>query len=562
MPFVPTIGETVDINNGINLANIGLFNAVRAATGGTQYYEAPDLGIYNVALVNCYAYYAALIRIYGTVKGYAYDNVYIPEGIMAAHGINYSDVQANIEKFRGWINLFAHKIMQFRLPIGFEYLNRAVWMNSNVYKDSPLGNAQLYEFVQTGFYQLQEGISAHAYQYYYKKQVRSVDYNLWYLKLVPAPWADDGVNINGLTSSSSGATTTELIQFGEQLIAPLSKSQDINYISAGYERAFKSFAEVNPIAETFEIQPVYDESVLMQIENATFINDMINIGCTIAEDIGVNSGNLVSDLRYLKTSAVVPNMTIATSNQSAMNLFRKNSVEQTNAILPKEIMLNIHDKTQFEPEDVMEATRMITYDTDATMLEFNSSDEWYSIAPMNSKTVTAATLAQGYAWYQMQTYASQIMFAPVLTAFRFNDYTQPWAGISRFAIALKGSRFITLDIATLAAHRTVVAKDSEPNWFNMLQGIRDQEYLQEFALTLLSQWDWHPRWVKWMLADGFSGGAQSGTTLTCAPSLTYLGQCLDVATYAMIGSEQLKDLNRYDMTSQFNNAQIGSYAIR
>lgn len=564
LPFVPTIGETADVTNGINLANVGLFNAVRAATGGTQYYEAPDLGIYNIALVNCYAYYAAMIRIYGIVKNYKYDNVYIPEGILLAHGINYSDIQKNIENFRGWINLFAHKIMQFRLPSGFEYLNRAVWMNSNIYLDSPLTNSQIYEFVQLGFYQLQEGISAHSYQYYYKKQVKSVDYDLWHLKLVAAPWASDGVHVNGVGSSQSAATFAQISEFGEALIRPLVASQDIDYISAGYERAFQSFAEVNPIAETFSIDPVYDESVLMQIENATFLGNVNNLGCTIAEDISVNQGNLVSDLRYLQTSVIVPDLSINTAVQDVVNVWRKAQRMQTEAIQAESIMLNMHDKTQFEPADVMEASRMITFEGDATPLQYDTSDLWYANAPMNAKSIDATTLAQAWTWYQMQTYASQIMLNPFIVAFRFNSYATPWTGVSKFSIQLRGSYDYRLDIADLQTDisNSMGISVVQSQWNQFYTQIANDEYLKDFAITLLSQWDWHPRWVKWMLRANYSNTGTTLATLKSAPSVTYLGQALDVATYAMLGQEQLKELNKYDMTTQFNNPQIGSYAVK
>lgn len=560
LPFIPTIGETADINDGVNLACVTLFNHVRAATGGTSYYEAPDLGLYNIALGNLYAYYAALIRIYGTVKSYAYDNIYVPEGIMYAHGINYKDIQLHIEDFRGWINLFAHKIMQFRLPAGFEYINRMVWMNSNEYLDSPLTNAQLYQFVQMSFYQLQEGISAHAYQYYYKKQVKTIDYDLWHLKLIPAPWATDGVHINGVTTSASPATTKQLIDFGEALLRPLTASQDIKYISAGYERAFQAFMEVNPISETFQIFPTYDESVLMQIENATFINAVENYGCVIAEDVNVNKGNLQSDLRLLESSGLFGNITFASNVSKYFDGARSGIAARIANLQQANTMLNLHNKTEFTPVDVMESSRLISYAANQLRLTYSSSDDWYQTAPVNSQEYNAGTQAQGWSWNTLQTYASNILFRPVFTVFRFIDATKPWQGLAKTGIELFGTLKITCNLSNLAySLQNSIPATEKAAFLTAMQNIDAQQYLLEYAATLLSQWDWHPRWTAW---DAFPNISLSGDVPVSTPTFSYLGQNMDVATYAMLGFDQLQSLNKYDMLSQFTNPQIGSYAVK
>lgn len=558
MPFIPTIGETVDAQDGINLANITLFNKVRAATGGTSYYEAPDLGIYNIAMSNVYAYYAALIRIYGTVKSYEYDNMYVPEGIMYAHGINWTDVQQHIEDFRGWINLFAHKIEQLRMPSGLNYLRRMTWMNSNVYLDSQVTNSQLYEFVQMAFYQLQEGITAHAYQYYYKKQVKAVNYELWHLKLIAAPWASDGVHINGVGTSQAAATVADLIAFGEDLLRPLTNSQDCKYISAGYERAFQDFMAVNPISEEFKIYPVYDSNVLAQIENATFYHGLVNYGCVIQEDISINSGNLQSDLRLLQDDpAFGSNYQPPAALKGWIDLAKQNILQFGQYLSDAEPIINKHDAVDLSPADVMEYTRMITYYNNQVPITLNTDDQFYSNC-VNSEQITAETNKQ-MQWFELQTYASNVMLPPVLCVFTFINAQQPWKGINKLAIQMQGTEDIQLDQATLAATIPGASSAGASATVALIQFISNKLYLADYAETLLSQWDWHPKWVRWNIALSFGGSASAPTV---AETIDYHGMTLDMATYARTNFKQLQDLNRYDMLSQFTLPQLGSYAVQ
>lgn len=558
MPFFPTIGETVDAQDGINLANITLFNKVRAATGGTSYYEAPDLGIYNIALSNVYAYYAALIRIYGTVKSYAYDNMYIPEGIMYAHGIDWNDVQLHIEDFRGWINLFAHKIEQMRLPSGLNYLRRMTWMNSNVYLDSQVTNSQMYEFVQMAFYQLQEGITAHAYQYYYKKQVKTVNYELWHLKLIPAPWAADGVHINGVGSSQGAAKVKDLIAFGEALLNPITASQDCKYISAGYERAFQDFTAVNPISEEFQIMPVYDSGVLAQIENATFYHGLLNYGCVIQEDISINTGNLQSDLRLLQEDAAFgAGYQPAAALAPWINLAKQKILQFGQYLSDAEPILNKHDAIDLTPADVMEFTRMMTYYNNQVAITLNTDDPFYANC-VNDAQVTAETNKQ-IGWFELQTYASNIMLPPVLCVFSFVNANQPWKGINKLAISMQGTEDVQLDQATWAASIPGSSNAGSTATVALIQYISNKLYLADYAETLLSQWDWHPKWVRWNIAISIGGTASAPTV---AETVDYHGMTLDIATYARISFEQLQKLNRYDMLSQFTLSQLGSYAVK
>lgn len=544
MKYIPSIGVTQSSEESVNLGDITTFNAVRAKTGGTQYYEAPDLGIYNIAMSQCYAYYALMCKLYGLLKNYKYENMYVPKAIINSMGIDADDLTNHPEDFRGWINLFAHDIEQLRMPTGFEYLNRQIWMNSNVYLDAPENNGQLYNFVPMAFFQLQEGISAHSYQYYYKKQVAKVNYDLWYLKLIPAPWSSDGVNIN--TKTQGLATFEDLRAFGKSLLAPCLDSQDFAYISAGYERAFTDFMQVNPISEMYSVEPVYNESVLAQIENATTLPPNANYEYTIQEDVTVNAGHLISDFKFAYTPTGQGLQFMPTRRFLAN--FPPSSFATTVELL------NRHDKRELDPEFIMESTRMITPTTTAT--EAVAPDAAQNNCVNNNYTGANAVVDGANVWQQLGTYGSNILLGYHLCEFRYSDVNKPWGKV----IANNNAEALCTDMFTVdtTANLTGTYASTATNYLLDIGNLMQRRKRLQAALNLLSQWDWHPKVRVHDLV--LTGDYNTGPNVVMKDN--YLYQAQDIATFGRLTMEVLAQLNSYDLMSQFSNKQVGGYAVK
>lgn len=554
MRFIPTIGETSNLSDGINLGLISTFNKMRASTSGTQYYEAPDVGIYVVALGNVIAYYGMLCKIYGLMAEYSYDNAYLPEALLRTMGIDVRNLQMKPENFRGAINLFGHAISQFRLPTGFQYINRMVWMNSNVYKDAEPNNAQIYNFLQMSFYQLQEGITAHAMQYYYKKQIKTVNADLWHLKLVPAPWTPGGASVYGVDTSGSSITADELISYGYALLDPIQQSQDCKHISAGFEKAYSDFVTVNPISELYRVSPLFEQSVLEQIENATCLNGVQNYVGTIQEDVNINAGWLNSTIQLgFGTPVGVPNnFKSETTTRLAQTWF-------ADAAAGDKCILNTHLYKDLSTTDVMEFTRMMTWAHD--MPQVKDSDVDTANAVNKTWLPDPSEPLQINRWRTLRTYSSNIFIGFTLSFYGFKDPNAPWKGISLLTGKL-ATNMLEISPATLGlAYHNTPGGDTDAKWpdvWSDINQIQSSNDLYEVMISMLSQWDWHPRITRFKL-QFTPGSASVAGIMTQARTA---GELFDIGSFARIGEEQITKLNRYDMLSQFMNSNNGDYAVK
>lgn len=566
MKYIPTAGDMVDGTSGANVGCTTLFNAVRAATSGTQYFEAPDLGIYNIAYASLLGYYAAMCRIYGTLKAYEVRNMYVPEGILEAHGIDWQDLSAKSEDFRSWINLWGFRIAQLQLPTGLQYVNRQVWLNSNVYMDSSVTESQLYMFVPMAFFQLQEGITAHTLQYYKKKQVKSVDADLWFLKLVAAPWTIDGVSMRFKSSSDTTklAGFEALRAFGDSLWEPINNSQDCKYISAAYEKAFNSFYELNPIAEEYKVKPVYNEAVLAQIENATTLpGQVFNYCYVIQENVAINTGWLEGRLSVLNGPQGGSRMFAGLYNTIASTAEASSKVTSFDALsdnLLKETtldteMLNLHGEQEMTPEFVMESTRLISGTLDPTPLTVTSaSDEMlYSV---NDTTSTNTNLSVYRQWYRVYNFAANTIIGYDFTVLDFKNENKPWQGVRFDAV---GQTLMTDMILVSDALRldqmynsfSSAASSIERGYFLSIAAAETSMASLYDVINILSQWDWHPRIRIWIV-DYTSG-------MNVVEQITLTSEILDLQTYGLLSAKQLRELNDYDMLTQFSCAQAGDW---
>lgn len=569
MKFIPAIGEANSATDAVNVGITTQFNAVRAATSGTQYFESPDLGIYDIAMSSCYAYYASICRIYGLLKSYQVKNMYSPEGILYAHGIDWEDLDAHSEDFRSWINLWSYKFEQIMMPTGLEFINRHIWLNSNIYMDSPETQSQLYMFVQCAFFQLQEGISAHSMQYYQKKQVKVVDNDLWYLKLIPAPWCtSDGTTIKyadakeeGLESTAARATFADLRDFGEALFAPLNASQDIKHISAAYNKAFNDFMKLNPIDETYQVTPVYNEEVLAQIENAMTTPFAVrNYSYTIQEDVSINKGYLVGEC----------NMMMAGNTQfdTVMTAFGGPSKGQKylnpNNVLFEQHIVNSHGK-RLDPVFVMEASRMMgpTSYRELTSDEVTALKQ-YAVNPGAQSNFNTSSVKF---WHQVHGMASEIMIGYDFVTLSFRNVQKPWAGIQfdKWFSNLATTRILASISTLMKPYLNEITQAAIQNAILNVEAQLDANtMLWNMSKLLLTQWDWHPRFYEWnaqfYIPSNVSNstGTSPASVLPCY-AMVYLGETLDINTLGLIGLDQLTRLHDYDMLTQFSLAQADKW---
>lgn len=366
--IMPTFGYTQSPIDAINVAFSAMFNFVRHATSGQSRYEAPDLGIYCLAMDSAYSYYAWMVRVYGVMSDYSVFNKYTPKTLVETMGVNFESLKSNLADFRAAINLYAVRLASFAVPRNITYMTRHIWMYENIYRDAESSKAQLYMYNPEGFYIFNE----------------TGDSNLfWNLTFIPLP-AFDNKTLKLMTLS-------DIVAYGESILNPILQTQDMMFISADILKAFGagSLFRVTPIGETYAVSPVYSKEVLSQMENA-FIYGASDQSCTITEEKGINNGYITGTLQI----KIPP---IGGRSISALEALHRDAFP-----------LNFH-WDPVSPEDIMVATRL---SSSGSVEYVDTSSGWrtFNILDCGSEIVVSASIiyepdmGQGYSPIDFGTY--------------------------------------------------------------------------------------------------------------------------------------------------------------
>lgn len=264
-PYVPVIGGASEANSPVNIAMRSMYTFVRHVNSGHTNYDAPDLMLYILAMDSAYAHYANAVRAYGLIRTYSTVNRYLPKALLENLGFDYDDLYGQMANFNYWLNSFAYKLGALCVPGSMSYVTRHFWLSSNVYTDAPDLKAQMYAFYPSSYYVYDEKSGP-------GKLV---------IKKYPAKM-----------------TLDHLIQIGNAILDPILSSEDLNIMSGDILKAFGAdkVIKISPISEAYTVQPMYNEEVLVQIENALlFPSTLLNIP-DITQDSTVNGGYLLQNI--------------------------------------------------------------------------------------------------------------------------------------------------------------------------------------------------------------------------------------------------------------------------
>lgn len=253
--YTPTIGEASDSTSPVNLQAKKLISFLRSKVSNKLDFAAPDIIMYLLAMDSMYSYYAFCVRLYGIHNAYLGMNRYYPEALYEALGVS-ANATSDWNRFRTWINTWAYQLSQVFVPASITYFQRHMWMNSNVYLDSPDSKAQTYVFSP---------------EYYYKWE-GTTDPHGTKLKLTPFP---RGQIVDGQVISTK--SLDDLMSDGNAMLNNLVSDKDIGELSGLVLRAFgePNCLKLSTISEDFSIPPVYNPEVMTQIHNATICGSLV-----------------------------------------------------------------------------------------------------------------------------------------------------------------------------------------------------------------------------------------------------------------------------------------------
>lgn len=230
-------------SNSVNIAAQNIYSFVRNVNSGARNYQAPDLMMYFLTVINAYVYVATLARIYSVAKTYKTENYYFNSAALQALGVPSASVaywRNNLAQLRATINNALQRLRTFAVPKSMPLLERWLWLATNMFKDSEVKKSQLYIFVPEFIYVL--------------------DWN---------NAAMEGIKPD-YTSLDSVAATLKRIFDG------IFGNNDIGVMSGDVLKAYgeTGLIELGSISEDFHIETKFSEEVLSQIGSARYVGTL------------------------------------------------------------------------------------------------------------------------------------------------------------------------------------------------------------------------------------------------------------------------------------------------
>lgn len=330
LTFTPTPGYSLDMTSPINRQAVRIYTYLRSVQRSAANYDSADLMMYLLGIDSLYTYWAYLRRVYGVAQLFTPTNRYYPRRLLQSMGIDADAIVNNLADFRAFINRFALNIGRFAMPKDFDLTRRHMWMCSGLYLDSNTTRAQTYMFTPAVLWKYDNTVETGS-------------------QLV-------GLQFDTFSPTPPQRDMTSLVAVANDMLNNFENDEDTMNISGDLYRAYGAGGciSVEETPDNYAIIPVYDETVLSQIENSVACgkfskdNSVSFSSPVISQDPSVNSGAIV----------FAPVMTFG-KNNIAGSTWAYNFPAFNNCS-----MLNMHMDSP-NPEQVMEATRLVTHANDS-----------------------------------------------------------------------------------------------------------------------------------------------------------------------------------------------------
>jgi len=479
---MPTFGYSDQAHSPINVAARNIYSFVRHANSGHSNYDAPDLMLYLLSMDSVYANIAYLKRAYGVLNTASYTNRYYPKAVFQAMGLNYQSFIGRIADFRSLINTYVVKAGSMCIPASMSYMAKHMWMYDGLYTDNPSSKSQTYLFYPRSLYKFElddDGAGS------------LVLYDTY------TPWSDSGLK-----------TFNDVVDIMEDLLNPILESEDMNIMSGDILKAYGSEGvfKLSSIGETYSVLPTYNESVLDQIQNLSFVGSTLSRSAMKLRQS--------EDKSYLIYTPQFLNSKLWLADSSG-------NVPGNNYFLSKRVISFPRDGVN--PDMLMEATRMA-----------NIADSVTDDSNGRHAVLTYRTIGSEVALY------AHIFF--------FEDQD----GVIGDPTG-KGDWFL----ASVQIHGSIVSsvnvgRDDDGNvvfdWPNALTSMQQHN----IAVEMLGQFNRHPAAA---ITSNFSiVNADRTTTNYSAP---YTGLLFDTDNYTILDAEDLIEMSQIALLSEFNITQYG-----
>lgn len=321
------IGPANYMTDPINQTAFKLWSHVRSMMSGSSLPVDPaDIMMYVLGVRSLYAWMSELVKVYGLLTQYTWENFYLPEALVTSEGFDYRNLMNNKPQFYAYLEESIAKVNRFIMPTTMGVFNRTVHMSEALYFDSTTYRSQIYDFVWDNHYKYT----------YTNNGTTLVDY-----------WA------NG---RPTGMTFADIQQITEDLINAMFTNEDVGTISGYMSKAFPSGRLTMAMPPRDYVTPlIFSEEMLSQIQNIKFWGRTID--ATITQDPSIDRG-------LIKCSYAIGNDTPVNNAylQGLADMVASNSNYFANApaicsVLPDEHLFVFH-RNDVTPDDWLVASRL------------------------------------------------------------------------------------------------------------------------------------------------------------------------------------------------------------
>lgn len=499
--YVPAAGYGDNATSPLNVASRNLMTFIRQMNSGAKNYDAPDLMLYILAMDQGISFLEWMKRIYGVLRIYNPVNRYYPKAIVEAMDVDFDDLLNNIADFRAFVNMYATKLSALPVPANMSYTYKHKWLNSSIFTDSPSPKAQTYIFNPEGFwiYSLigQSGLK--------RANQEDAPIGSGYLEYVDRKWFYDK-NLVAWRSYDRKMLFSDIVRYANMILDPLLYTigdQDFNTIGGDILKAYtpSGVYRAELISEDYVTLPIYDETVLMQIQNLTMygyfgdVDPANNTHYDVWQD---------ADARYLVTE---PHGTWLSYKYYDDYLMDRYILSHGAAL---------------EPAQVMEASRLSTILVEDTT--HNVDDE----VRLNYECAGSEIITRAFIFFYGHEVTEDGSRAGAWELRRYYELNSDYGRLIRLDDIIDGS--ITPQELAISTAYT------------------------EEMISALSQFDWHPLLVHKTQVQYEDPKSPGEFLYANAMSRQFFG---DVNNYAIVSEQDLRQLSEVALLSQFGIEGFG-----
>lgn len=247
----PGIGIAENATDPANVFMRNFYSWIRHANSGHTNYNAPDLGLYIMAVDQIHLILEHIVRIYGVARTYSSANRYMPEAILKAMGCDPNDATAplysNLATFRSELLNLMIKVGTFVVPKDFKIIERHRELFRYIYADGTTGKSQIYLFRPEGYKIYNETGSGHTGGYLEHHAI----------------------------ASNAPISFAAWLNIASNMIDALVQSEDMNIMSGDILKAYgaENCYKLEYFDSDYTVVPLYNPEILLQIHNAVIAGE-------------------------------------------------------------------------------------------------------------------------------------------------------------------------------------------------------------------------------------------------------------------------------------------------